>query len=177
MNRFGWVVVSIVLCGCSSETPRVEDAAEKPVAQAQAGAEAKPSVKRIASTDELSTVAPQKIADDDYTITPSGLMYYDFVVGDGAQPRKGQHIKVHYTGWLTDGKRFDSSVIRDQPLLTPIGVGRVIRGWDEGMMSMREGGKRQLVIPSQLAYGQRGRGGIPPSATLIFEVELLDVIP
>ena len=120
--------------------------------------------------------APTKVNEADYQTTPSGLKYYDFAVGDGATPKKGQQVAVHYTGWLTDGKKFDSSLDRGEPLVFPIGVGQVIQGWDEGVLSMKVGGKRQLVIPAELGYGSRGAGGvIPPNATLIFEVELVGV--
>ena len=106
--------------------------------------------------------------------TDSGLKYVDTVVGTGAAPQKGQKCLVHYTGWLSDwgkkGKKFDSSLDRGQPLAIPIGVGQVIQGWDEGLISMREGGKRTLYIPAHLGYGRRGAGGdIPPNADLIFE--------
>ncbi len=113
--------------------------------------------------------------------TDSGLKYLDTVVGTGASPQRGQRCMVHYTGWLDDGrgqhgKRFDSSLDRGQPLAIPIGVGRVIKGWDEGLLTMKVGGKRTLYIPSYLGYGPRGAGGeIPPNADLIFEVELLGV--
>ena len=108
--------------------------------------------------------------------TASGLQYEDIVVGTGDSPQAGQNVRVHYTGWLTDGKKFDSSVDRGEPFVFPIGAGRVIRGWDEGVMSMKVGGKRKLIIPPQLGYGARGAGGvIPPNATLVFEVELLGV--
>jgi peptidylprolyl isomerase len=108
--------------------------------------------------------------------TASGLKYIDVVVGKGASPVVGKHVKVHYTGTLENGRKFDSSVDRNQPFTFIIGVGQVIPGWDEGVMSMKVGGKRKLIIPSNLGYGARGAGGvIPPNATLLFDVELLDV--
>lgn len=112
--------------------------------------------------------------------TLSGLQYVDVRVGTGALPVKGQRCVVHYTGWLSDrgkkGKKFDSSVDRGEPLVIPIGVGRVIKGWDEGLMTMKAGGKRTLYIPAALGYGARGAGAdIPPNADLIFDVELLGV--
>nr|WP_243294688.1 FKBP-type peptidyl-prolyl cis-trans isomerase [Geothrix sp. SG198] len=112
--------------------------------------------------------------------TASGLKYLDTKVGTGAAPQRGQRCLVHYTGWLSDhgkkGKKFDSSVDRGEPLAIPIGVGRVIKGWDEGLMTMKAGGKRTLYIPAALGYGARGAGGdIPPNADLIFDVELLGV--
>ena len=110
------------------------------------------------------------------TKTDSGLYYRIDVEGSGAFPKKGQNVQVHYTGSLTDGFTFDSSVQRGQPIGIPIGVGRVIQGWDEGIMLLREGGKARLVIPSNLGYGAQGAGGvIPPHATLIFDVELVKI--
>ena len=114
------------------------------------------------------------------TTTPSGLQYEDTVVGTGATPATGQICVMHYTGWLyQDGKKgakFDSSLDRGQPFEFPIGTGRVIKGWDEGVATMKIGGKRTLIIPPALGYGARGAGAvIPPNATLIFDVELLDV--
>ena len=112
--------------------------------------------------------------------TSSGLQITDTQVGTGATPQRGQTCVMHYTGWLFEngakGKKFDSSVDRGQPFEFPLGMKRVIGGWDEGVASMKVGGKRTLIIPPELGYGARGAGGaIPPNATLIFEVELLDV--
>src|SRR5512132_443705 len=108
--------------------------------------------------------------------TPSGLKYEDLVVGKGPEAKAGQTVTVHYTGWLTDGKKFDSSKDRGQTFEFPLGGGRVIKGWDEGVQGMKVGGKRKLTIPPGLGYGPRGAGGVmPPNATLIFEVELLKV--
>ena len=112
--------------------------------------------------------------------TPSGLQITDTKVGDGATPKTGQTCVMHYTGWLyqngAKGKKFDSSVDRGQPFEFPLGQRRVIAGWDEGVATMKVGGKRTLIIPPELGYGARGAGGvIPPNATLIFDVELLDV--
>ena len=110
------------------------------------------------------------------TTLPSGLRYTDAVVGQGDSPSKGQRVRVHYTGLLTNGKKFDSSVDRGQPFEFTIGVGQVIRGWDEGVISMKVGGKRQLIIPPDLGYGARGAPPvIPPNAELIFDVELLGI--
>ena len=106
--------------------------------------------------------------------TPSGLKYEDIKVGTGDAAAPGQSVSVHYTGTLTDGKKFDSSKDRGQPFEFPLGGGKVIRGWDEGVQGMKVGGVRKLTIPPELGYGARGAGGvIPPNATLIFEVELL----
>jgi len=108
--------------------------------------------------------------------TASGLKYTDLVVGKGASPVAGKKVKVHYTGTLENGRKFDSSVDRNEPFSFVIGVGQVIPGWDEGVMTMKVGGKRKLIIPSKLGYGASGAGGvIPPNATLLFDVELLDV--
>ena len=112
--------------------------------------------------------------------TASGLQIIDTTVGTGATPARGQTCVMHYTGWLYEngvkGKKFDSSVDRGQPFEFPIGTGRVIKGWDEGVATMKVGGKRTLIIPPALGYGERGAGGvIPPNATLMFDVELLGV--
>ena len=106
----------------------------------------------------------------------SDLVCEDVTVGDGAEAVAGKTIIVHYTGWLTDGTKFDSSKDRNDPFSFKLGVGQVIRGWDEGFNGMKIGGKRKLTIPSDMGYGARGAGGvIPPNATLVFEVELLDI--
>jgi len=115
--------------------------------------------------------------------TESGLQYEDTTVGEGAVAKAGQHVSVHYTGWLHNdgasdkkGTKFDSSKDRNDPFAFGLGGGQVIKGWDEGVQGMKVGGKRTLVIPPQLGYGARGAGGvIPPNATLMFEVELLGV--
>lgn len=112
--------------------------------------------------------------------TPSGLQYEDTVVGQGEVAQAGRYVQVHYTGWLyndgVQGSKFDSSKDRGQPFEFPLGAGHVIKGWDEGVQGMKVGGVRRLTIPPQLGYGPRGAGGvIPPNATLVFEVELLDI--
>jgi FKBP-type peptidyl-prolyl cis-trans isomerase len=108
--------------------------------------------------------------------TASGLQYIDLSLGTGATAQAGQTVSVHYSGWLENGQPFDSSVDRGQPFSFPLGAGRVIKGWDEGVQGMKVGGKRKLIIPAHLGYGARGAGNaIPPQATLIFEVELLGV--
>jgi len=110
------------------------------------------------------------------TTTASGLKYEDVKVGTGETATAGRTVSVHYTGWLTDGKKFDSSKDRGKPFEFPLGGGRVIKGWDEGVQGMKVGGVRKLTIPASLGYGSRGAGGvIPPDATLVFEVELLGV--
>jgi peptidylprolyl isomerase len=126
-------------------------------------------------------LALSESADAQNVVTmPSGLKYIDVKVGTGASPRTGQTCVMHYTGWLyEDGKKgakFDSSVDRNEPFEFKIGMGQVIRGWDEGVATMKVGGKRTLIIPPALGYGARGAGGvIPPNATLLFDVELLGV--
>lgn len=125
-----------------------------------------------ANTTPLSTI---KKASKSMT-TESGLIYEDITKGTGATAQAGQMVSVHYTGWLTNGTKFDSSKDRNQAFNFSLGAGQVIRGWDEGVAGMQVGGVRKLTIPPQLGYGARGAGGvIPPNATLVFEVELLSV--
>ena len=111
------------------------------------------------------------------TTTPSGLVYEEISEGEGEAACAGKMVSVHYTGWLTNGTKFDSSKDRNDPFVFPLGAGHVIRGWDEGVQGMKVGGVRKLTIPAQLGYGARGAGGvIPPNATLVFEVELLKIL-
>ncbi len=121
--------------------------------------------------------SPTKV-EGEPTTTDSGLQYWEIKAGTGDTAVAGNRVRVHYTGWLEDGKKFDSSVDRGQPFAFSLGAGEVIRGWDEGVAGMKVGGKRQLRIPPELGYGARGTGGglIPPNATLIFDVELLGII-
>lgn len=123
-----------------------------------------------------NATSTKKVMEKKMETTASGLQYVDEVVGKGPMPKTGQSVIVNYTGTLTDGKKFDSSLDRHEPFTFTIGEGQVIKGWDEGVGTMRVGGKRKLTIPPELGYGSRGAGGvIPPNATLIFDVELLDV--
>lgn len=119
--------------------------------------------------------APQDVDEGDYAETENGVKYFDFELGDGTEVEEGQQVSVHYTGWLEDGTMFDSSLINGQPLTLALGAGQVIAGWEEGLVGMKVGGQRQLVIPPELAYGADGAGGvIPPNAILIFEIEVVE---
>lgn len=124
-----------------------------------------------------NTNAPTKVVGDGVK-TESGLQYWDTKVGTGEEAKSGDKVKVHYTGWFISGKKFDSSVDAHQPYSFTLGQGNVIKGWDEGVAGMKVGGKRQLRIPPELAYGEKGfKNIVPPDATLIFDVQLLAVTP
>lgn len=130
----------------------------------------------VAGGDTTEAIYPGAKTEMKEVLTASGLKYIDMVVGEGTLPEAGNTVSVHYTGYLIDGKKFDSSVDRKEPFEFTLGVGQVIKGWDEGLASMRVGGKRKLIIPPQLGYGARGAGDvIPPNAELVFDVELLEV--
>jgi len=123
---------------------------------------------------------PSTITGDQKTmekvVTRSGLAYIDEVIGTGAEPKTGDKVTVHYIGMFTDGRKFDSSFDRNKPFTFTIGLGQVIKGWDEGVATMKVGGKRKLMIPANLGYGSRGTGGvIPPNAELVFDIELLGI--
>lgn len=124
----------------------------------------------------LFLVSTFQIQDDEltYITTESGLKYVDLQEGIGRTPIKGQRLIVHYTGYFTDGRPFDSSS-EERPFEFVLGSGQVIKGWEEGLATMKAGGKRRLIVPPHLAYGSRGKGNIPPDATLVFEVELLSI--
>lgn len=143
----------------------------------QGGGRVPPNATLIMEVELLEVkplLLPTEISEEDFTVTDSGLKYYDIVEGDGAEATATSTVTVDYTGWLTDNVKFDSSLDRGVPFPFTLGTGAVIPGWDEGVVGMKVGGIRQLVIPAELAYGETGSGSIPPGATLIFEVELLD---
>lgn len=123
-----------------------------------------------------TNITQNELMEEGLITTESGLQYKELVVGNGATATSGALVSVHYTGWLSDGRKFDSSLDRKQPFEFKLGAGNVIKGWDEGVAGMKVGGKRKLIIPPDLGYGSRGAGGvIPPGATLVFEVELLGI--
>jgi peptidylprolyl isomerase len=172
---FGVVVVCalvLLVAQLTNTTPAIAASAQDlmPSSQSSQTTVAPSSAPTSQPTSTMTT----KPAESDFTTTPSGLKYRDMVVGTGSSPTSGQTVTVDYTGTLTDGKKFDSSRDRGQPFDFRIGVGQVIKGWDEGVSTMKVGGRRELVIPPELAYGSRAVGGvIPANSTLIFDVELL----
>ena len=179
-----WVASAALLlvfgavAGCS-RTEKRSETAEQSMRTEQPAATRADTMPRDTMPHDASmggsSMAPKSAGGDTVT-TGTGLKYVDLVVGSGPSPAVGQTAVVHYTGWLTNGTKFDSSLDRGQPFEFAVGRGMVIRGWDEGVASMKVGGKRRLIVPADLGYGARGAGGvIPPNATLIFEVELLGV--
>jgi FKBP-type peptidyl-prolyl cis-trans isomerase FkpA len=159
------VTLALFLLAACGERPKNTDATTTTAA-------APPST----TTATVPTFAPALGVDTTkMTKTPSGLLYQDKTVGTGATATAGRTVSVHYTGWLPDGTKFDSSRDRNEPFDFPLGAGHVIAGWDEGVAGMKVGGRRLLVIPSNLGYGPNGTGPIPPNATLVFDVELLGV--
>jgi peptidylprolyl isomerase len=168
------VIVCVVALVVVQLTSKTADVLASPVAVSSPTTSLVAAVQQPNFTERLIAMDANSTPNSDYVTTPSGLKYKDMVEGTGASPTSGKTVTVHYTGTLTDGSKFDSSRDRNQPFSFPIGAGRVIKGWDEGVATMKIGGRRELVIPPELGYGARGAGGvIPPNATLIFDVELL----
>lgn len=177
---FGVLVVCCVVVLVAQLTGGNNEAIAANLSQPESAAITADSAPQIADSaadlmiDESSTEETEMAAEP--ITTESGLQYIEIEEGTGAMPQSGQRVTVHYTGTLEDGTQFDSSRDRNRPFSFTIGVGQVIKGWDEGVMTMHVGGRRQLIIPPDLGYGSRGAGGvIPPNATLIFDVELLRI--
>ena len=164
------VAAALLMAGCQQTSKTTSTTASTTTATTTSAAK-----ESTAMSPQASNPTPPAGSADTVT-TPSGLKYVEVTRGDGPTAESGQTVSVHYTGWLTDGSKFDSSLDRGQPFSFPLGGGRVIRGWDEGVKGMRVGGTRRLIIPSALGYGERGFPPvIPPNATLVFEVKLLSV--
>ena len=173
-----FLVIVVAQLGGGQKTAIASQVSKTPAAIATASPLTQPAIAEATNENTLiaSNTMNEETAGGEVITTPSGLKYIDIKEGTGATPNKGQRVTVHYTGTLEDGSKFDSSRDRKRPFDFTIGVGQVIKGWDEGVGTMKVGGRRQLIIPPDLGYGARGAGGvIPPNATLIFDVELLEV--
>ena len=170
-NRTPWLaaMVGLALAGCQqTSTTEKSSTATTNTAATGTSATSEPAAGTSATTSGATEGQERTL--------PGGLKVTDIKVGSGPMAESGQTVAVHYTGWLTDGTKFDSSLDRGQPITFPLGTGAVIRGWDEGLKGMRVGGKRKLTIPSSMGYGAQGYPPvIPPDATLQFEVELMNV--
>ena len=168
------IIFLLILFGCNNKT---DDTKLEEVDTKQSQSK---EISSLDSNDLSSSLTEQNMDEDTMTqneiTTESGLRYVDIVEGKGELPSVGDKVKVHYTGTLEDGTKFDSSRDRDRPFEFPLGAGRVIKGWDEGLATMKVGGQRKLIIPPDLGYGSRPAGKIPPNSTLIFDVELLEII-
>lgn len=172
-----FLVIVVAQLGGGQKTAIASQLSKTPAAIATV-APTQPAIADVTNENTLiaSNTMTEETAGGETVTTPSGLKYIDIKEGTGATPTRGQTVTVHYTGTLENGKKFDSSRDRKRPFDFTIGVGQVIKGWDEGVGTMKVGGRRQLIIPPELGYGARGAGGvIPPNATLIFDVELLEV--
>jgi len=165
------LLLAVLAFGCRSSQPEQAAEPEEPSAAAPA-----PEVEPQVSSEALEAARRLGTAGDEPVVNKqSGLSYIDVKTGEGVGVLAGRSVAVHYTGWLVDGTKFDSSHDRGEPFGFTVGAGRVIPGWDQGLVGMQPGGVRKLIIPPQLGYGSRGSGDIPPDATLVFEVELLEV--
>ncbi|NEP58518.1 MAG: FKBP-type peptidyl-prolyl cis-trans isomerase [Symploca sp. SIO2G7] len=170
------LIILIAQVGGTGKGNTADELANTQTPVVEVATKVNPAVEQAKQTAMDIDSESEQTTDAQAVTTPSGLKYIDIKEGDGAMPQKGQTVEVHYTGTLRDGSKFDSSRDRQSPFSFKIGVGQVIKGWDEGVASMKVGGQRQLIIPPELGYGARGAGGvIPPNATLIFDVELLNI--
>jgi len=169
------VMMALTVCGCKGQEEETKQAPSEAAPPSETAIESPQ-----AAEEENPVDAARKLGtptENEAVRMESGLTYIDVKVGDGAEAKAAQVVSVHYTGWLVNGTQFDSSVSRGKPFEFPLGGGRVIKGWDLGVAGMKLGGVRKLIIPPELGYGETGTPGgpIPPNATLIFEVELLEV--
>ena len=159
---------SVIFLGCEDEGTKKKASSPRAFQQ--------PDTPDLTKIDEKLKADNDLVKKEDkINITKSGLKYEDLKVGEGKEAKAGDKLIVHYTGWLKDGTKFDSSKDRNEPFPVVVGVSSVIKGWHQGLWGMKAGGKRKLIIPSELAYGERGRPPIPPNAELTFEVEVLEI--